>query len=443
MSCTTNLTIFFFWHFQQDQIYLDYSGTSLPARSAVEAHHKDVLSQLYGNPHSQSASSLATTARIEAVRNQILSQLCGGASAKDWSVIFTSGTTAAVKLAGEIFPWERGKSAFWYLRESHTSVVGLRELAKREGAKECKGVTEEDLERYLNTGERSSDDPVQTFGLFAYPAQCNFSGERFPLDYATRMSRAKGDNELGIDHSFITLLDASAYCSTAPLLFLGDLPPSQCPDMVALSFYKIYGYPTGIGALIIKNSLNNCGSTFRLRKPYFGGGTVSAITYSEPHFNKFRTGLAQRYEDGTVNFQGILALSESIRIHAEMFGPPRHLSISKHTSCLKRYLRSELLRFRHGCKCTTGCACETDSMSRRVILLHEDTANPDSGPVINFSIMAGDGRTFVGHKEVERLAAAVGIHLRTGGLCNPGAVQRWLGVGPKEVMSNYEVCPLS
>lgn len=39
----------------------------------------------------------------------------------------------------------------------------------------------------------------------------------------------------------------------------------------ALSFYKIFGYPTGLGALLVRKD------TLRiLDKAYFGGGAVSA-----------------------------------------------------------------------------------------------------------------------------------------------------------------------
>lgn len=41
--------------------------------------------------------------------------------------------------------------------------------------------------------------------------------------------------------------------------------------MQALSFYKIFGYPTGLGALLVRRD-----SLQILRKGYFGGGAVSA-----------------------------------------------------------------------------------------------------------------------------------------------------------------------
>ncbi len=54
---------------------------------------------------------------------------------------------------------------------------------------------------------------------------------------------------------------------------LSHMGRTDSPDMVAFSFYKIFGYPTGLGGLLVKASaapqLSN--------KTYFGGGTVDSI----------------------------------------------------------------------------------------------------------------------------------------------------------------------
>ncbi|CAF4899502.1 unnamed protein product, partial [Rotaria magnacalcarata] len=47
---------------------------------------------------------------------------------------------------------------------------------------------------------------------------------------------------------WLTLVDCAKYLSTKP--FSLSLYPV---DFVVLSFYKIFGYPTGLGALIIRN----------------------------------------------------------------------------------------------------------------------------------------------------------------------------------------------
>lgn len=41
---------------------------------------------------------------------------------------------------------------------------------------------------------------------------------------------------------------------------------------MAVSFYKMFGYPTGVGALIVKESF-----LATLKRPWFAGGTVNIV----------------------------------------------------------------------------------------------------------------------------------------------------------------------
>lgn len=43
-------------------------------------------------------------------------------------------------------------------------------------------------------------------------------------------------------------------------------------DAMAVSFYKMFGYPTGVGALIVKESF-----LATLKRPWFAGGTVDVV----------------------------------------------------------------------------------------------------------------------------------------------------------------------
>ena len=75
--------------------------------------------------------------------------------------------------------------------------------------------------------------------LFAYPAQSNFTGVQHPLEWIAQ-AQARG---------WDVLLDAAAFAPTNRL----DLGRWQ-PDFVAISFYKIFGYPTGIGCLLARKA---------------------------------------------------------------------------------------------------------------------------------------------------------------------------------------------
>ena len=90
-----------------------------------------------------------------------------------------------------------------------------------------------------------------------------------PRCNASPLSQPKG-------HEWLVLLDAAAFVPTNRL----DLSAHK-PDFVCISFYKLFGYPTGTGALLIRNKHVN-----DLRKLYWGGGTVQMV--SELHrYNLF------------------------------------------------------------------------------------------------------------------------------------------------------------
>lgn len=185
------------------------------------------------------------------------------ASPDDYEVVFTQNATAALRLVGEAFPWVAGKSSFKYLRESHNSLLGIRTLAEAAGLNDIAVITESEMEEFLKQNYHNGfedDDDELTYSLFAYPAQCNFSGQRFPLNWAQRIKKLDTPKSKNL-----VLLDAAAFCMTATLSLANK---EKSPDFIAVSFYKIFGYPTGLGALIAKKELLPI-----LRKKYFGGGT--------------------------------------------------------------------------------------------------------------------------------------------------------------------------
>jgi selenocysteine lyase/cysteine desulfurase len=100
------------------------------------------------------------------------------------------------------------------------------------------------------------------------------------------------------------LLDAAALAPTWGL-DIGELGEST-PDFVSLSFYKIFGYPTGIGSLVAKKE-----SLKELDKPWFAGGTIQIVMdprQHKPDFVMHEKHLAAHWEDGTINFQHTLAV---------------------------------------------------------------------------------------------------------------------------------------
>ncbi|CAJ1978203.1 unnamed protein product, partial [Sphenostylis stenocarpa] len=305
----------------QDLVYLDHAGATLYSDLQMESVFNDLTNNVYGNPHSQSDSSSTTFDIVKNARQQVL-DYCN-ASPKEYKCIFTSGATAALKLIGEAFPWNCN-SSFMYTMENHNSVLGIREYALGHGASAIAVDIEEDIhpgtgetlttkmslhqvQRRNVAGSLEGEPKGDVYNLFAFPSECNFSGWRFGLDLV-KIIKEDSSKILGISSvckngQWMVLIDAAKGCATMPL----DL--SKYPaDFVAMSFYKLFGYPTGLGALIVRND-----AAALLKKNYFSGGTVSA-SIADIDFVKRREGIEELFEDGTVSFLSIVSLRHGFKI---------------------------------------------------------------------------------------------------------------------------------
>lgn len=181
-------------------------------------------------------------------------------NSEEYSVIFTSGATGSIKTVAECFDYGKEcEGSLIHLENNHTSVLGMRIYAKN--VKELKVVEAFNvLKNSRNISEYENDN-----SLFVYPAQCNFSGTKFPLEWIDKVKEGCLNSIVETKCSnWFVLLDSASYSSTNQL----DLSKYK-PDFVAISFYKMFGYPTGLGALIVKRSAETV-----LKKKYFGGGTV-------------------------------------------------------------------------------------------------------------------------------------------------------------------------
>ncbi|KAJ4975209.1 hypothetical protein NE237_000315 [Protea cynaroides] len=413
-------------------VYLDHAGATLYSETQMEAIFKNLTSNVYGNPHSQSDSSLATSEVVRAARQQVL-DYCN-ASPEDYKCIFTSGATAALKLVGEAFPWSR-ESCFMYTIENHNSVLGIREYALNQGAVACAVDVEDQQNNGLARKDGSTIKVVQypsqrrngarlqdespgddVYNLFAFPSECNFSGVKFSLDLA-KIIKNDAKRVLGSSPytkgQWMVLVDAAKGCATTP----PDL--SKFPvDFLVVSFYKIFGYPSGLGALIVRSEAAEL-----LKVKYFSGGTVAACI-ADIDFVRRRRGIEESFEDGTQSFLSIAAIHYGFKIINTLTVS----AISRHTAVLSTYLRKTLLSLRHA---NGACVCMIYGRDSTKI------SSCELGPTVTFNLKRPDG-SWVGYGEVEKLASLSGIHLRTGCFCNPGACAKYVGLSHLDLLSNIE-----
>jgi molybdenum cofactor sulfurtransferase len=360
-------------------VYLDYTGAGLYAEGQVRAHADFLCRGVFGNPHSRNPTSRAATELVEEARERVLAFF--NADPDRYEVVFTLNASGALKLVGESFPFAPG-SRFLLTSDNHNSVNGLREFATAHGAEVkyvplCDELRVDDLESHLAGADRTRAN------LFAFPAQSNFSGVKHPLEWT----------ELAAAHGYHVLLDAAAYVPTSAL----DLR-AHSPDFVCLSFYKMFGFPTGVGALLARrNALGE------LHRPWFAGGTVRFVSAQNRVHLPHVTGRA--FEDGTLNYLGIAAVSAGLRFLEEV-GIRR---VNAHVMRLTERLLAELRALRH-----TGGA--------PMVRVYGPRDGRARGGTVAFNLLDPDGAT-VDFREVERRASEAGISIRTGFFCNPGAAE--------------------
>jgi molybdenum cofactor sulfurtransferase len=375
----------------------------------MERFAADMVSNLYGNPHSGSASSQLSTKRIEDIRLRILQFF--NADPEDFDIVFVANATAGVKLVMDAFRACEGGFIYGYHNFSHTSLVGVRENAK---LSQCLGG--EDVESWLTSSRPLVDgSDGNTIGLFSFPAQSNMDGRRLPLSWSGRVRQLMISGQQRV----YTLLDAAALVSTSRL-DLSDVDNS--PDFTVVSFNKIFGFPN-LGALIVRKE---SGKILQSRK-YFGGGTVEMVVCMKEqwHAPKEQT-LHEALEDGTLPIHSIVALDTAMKIHTELYESIE--KVSQHTMFLARRLDEGLRSLRHAndenvCEMYT----EQTAFSR--------SAN-NQGPTIAFNLKNSHG-AWISNTEVEKLAAVRNIHIRTGGLCNPGGIASALNLAPWEMRKNF------
>jgi selenocysteine lyase/cysteine desulfurase len=334
----------------------------------------------FGNPHSQNPTSTAMTELVEQARNVVLDFF--HAPKGEYEAIFTSNATGALRLVGEAYPF-RPADRFLLTFDNHNSVNGIREFARARGAETSYvpsvapdlRVDETLLRRYL------SEVGGAHHNLFAFPAQSNFSGVQHPLEWI----------EQAHAHGWDVLLDAAAFVPTNRL----DLSRWR-PDFVALSFYKMFGWPTGVGALIARRD-----ALGRLERPWFSGGTVVAA-FVQRDWHDSAPGAAH-FEDGTVDFLNLPAVEIGLRF-LERIGIE---AIHDHVRALAGRLLESLGSLRHSNGAPASSVYGPPGLDGR-------------GATIAFNFLHPDGR-IVDERYVDRVARRHGISLRTGCFCNPGA----------------------
>ena len=359
------------------QVYLDYTGSGLYSKWQINQHLQYLSKNVLGNPHTFSPSSIVSTEQIEKARDEVLEFF--NADKEEYEVIFTQNATAALKLVGESYPFN-SNSVYVLTSDNHNSVNGIREYAIQKGA----GIKYVPM-NFKDEGNEIVDHlPSVKKGannLFAFPAQSNFSGTKYPLGWI----------ELAHLKKYDVILDAAAFVPTNRL----DLK-EVTPDFVPISFYKMFGYPTGVGALIARKA-----AISKLRRPWFSGGTIDLVTTQ--HISHHLVEGPQAFEDGTPNFLAISAVPIGLTF-LKRIGID---NIHDHVTKLSTKLIKALKEMKH-------------SNGRPMVMLYSPKNQSQIGSTIAFNLLTPSG-TIIDSRLVGKIAKENNISLRVGCFCNPGS----------------------
>lgn len=365
---------------RERQIYLDYTGGGLHADSQIHAHVKLLTERVLGNPHSNNPTSLAMTELVERARQYVLEYF--NAPPEEYLAVFTPNASGALRVVGEAYCFsEGGQYALTF--DNHNSVNGIREFARAKGAKVSYiPVVAPDLRLDMEAAVEQLDSADSSKNnLFAFPAQSNFSGVQHSLELI----------ELARERGWDVLLDCAAFAPTNRCN-IGRLKP----DFAAFSFYKMFGYPTGIGCLLIRRD-----KLHKLHRPWFAGGTIQiASVQGDGHY--LHTDEAA-FEDGTVDYLNIPAIETGLR-HLNEVG--MHL-IHERVVCLTGWLIDTLTKLCH-------------SNGKPLVRILGPANTKARGGTVTVVMFDKNGRA-IDDRRVEELANHANISLRTGCFCNPGA----------------------
>lgn len=374
-----------------EHVYLDYTGGGIYAESQVQKHHQLLKENVFGNPHSSNPTSLAATHLVEGARDYILKFF--NADPGEYLAIFAPNASGALKLVGESYPFPNGRYLLTF--DNHNSVNGIREFAHVRGAEVTyipvmlpeMRVDASQLEAELARPSKAGHN------LFAFPAQSNFSSVKHPLEWIEKAQA----------HGWDVLLDAAAFVPTSKL----DLSKVK-PDFVPISFYKIFGYPTGLGALIARKK-----ALAKLHRPWFAGGTITVASVQGDRY--YLAEGAPAFEDGTLDYLNIPALEIGLK-HIESIG---YDVIGERVKSLTGWLLDNLTAMKH-------------SNGVPLVRVFGPTSTEGRGGAVTVNFYDKNDQAF-DHRFIESEANKVNISLRTGCFCNPGAGEVALGISRVEL----------
>jgi cysteine desulfurase/selenocysteine lyase len=265
-------------------VYLDNAATTQKPTSVIQAEktfYEESNANVRRGVH---ALSYKSTEAFEKTRANVARFI--GAAADE--IVFTRGTTESINLvAATLGPLvlKEGDEVLLTTLEHHANIVPWQMIAQRVGAKVVAAPLTADGDVDLEFFQSLINERTK---IAAITHVSNAIGSRTPIKEMTAMAKTAG--------AFV-LVDGAQSVHHMPI----DVLDIGC-DFFAFSGHKMYG-PTGVGVLYGKRDV------LESMPPYQGGGDmIASVSFEKTHFAP----PPQRFEAGTPNIAGVIALSAAI-----------------------------------------------------------------------------------------------------------------------------------
>ena len=180
----------------------------------------------------------------------------------DYEIILTQNASNALRLAGEISSFNSDEDLYIYSMDNHTSMAGLRNIFK-------KNIFCLEGENFVPVSEFQHNLKKIRRVIIGCPLQSNFDGKINAVGFAGKIFekfRDQFNEKFDLTNTkVLTILDIASFVSTSK--YSNSL---HGPSFAPFSIYKLFGLPTSLGGLIVKNEM------LQNFKNYFGGGSVKA-----------------------------------------------------------------------------------------------------------------------------------------------------------------------
>ena len=266
-------------------VYLDNASTTQKPRSVIEAERFFYENQNANVHRGIYGLAAEATQAYEKTREKVRSFI-HARTAKE--IIFTSGTTEAVNLLAQSYALERvgaGDNIIISAMEHHSNLIPWQQVCLKRGA--ALRVIPFDTEGVLDMRFLKENMDKNT-RLVAVTHISNTLGTINPIEDIIALAHQKG---------VPVFIDAAQSITTQ----LVDVQALDA-DFIAFSGHKLFG-PTGVGVLYGKEELLNAMTPYQ-----YGGEMIHDVTFDKTTF----AGLPQKFEAGTPNIAGVIALSAAI-----------------------------------------------------------------------------------------------------------------------------------